>query len=146
MSRLAACACVLLAAQAPQVSEPAVRFRAFDLFIDSGASPLAAWQVEVRFESAETKVVGVEGGEGPAHTDPAYYDAAALQGGRIVLARFTLEPSPPAGVIRVARLHVATSARAGGGLAHTLSVAAAAGPEGEPLTVQASLLPAGETR
>jgi hypothetical protein len=38
--------------------------------------------------------------------EPPYYDPAALQGGRIILAQFTTEPGPPAGRVLVARVHL----------------------------------------
>ena len=49
--------------------------------------------------------MGVEGGAAP-FAEPPYHDPAALQGGRIVVAAFTLDPNPPGGRIRIARLHM----------------------------------------
>ena len=77
-------------------------FTAVDVYVDS-PKPLAAWQVEIRTDAT---IVGVEGGEPKAYAEPPFYDPKALRGGRIVLAAFTLEATPPSGRIRVARLHL----------------------------------------
>src|SRR5688572_10593827 len=37
-----------------------VRFEAVDIFVDSGAKPLAAYQLEFRVEKGDAKIVGVE--------------------------------------------------------------------------------------
>jgi hypothetical protein len=78
------------------------QFTAVDVYVDS-PKPLAAWQLEIRTDAT---IVGVEGGEPKAYAEPPFYDPKALQGGRIVLAAFTLEAAPPSGRIRVARLHL----------------------------------------
>ena len=39
------------------------RFEAIDIYIDSGAQPLAAYQVELRATSGDVKAVGIEGGD-----------------------------------------------------------------------------------
>ncbi len=78
------------------------RFVALDVYVDTGGKPLAAWQFELACPAA---IVGVEGGTVP-FAEPPYYDPAALQGGRIVVAAFTLDPNPPGGRIRIARLHM----------------------------------------
>ncbi len=106
-----------------------VRFAVVDVWIDSGKLGLAAWQVEV---TGDAKVVGVEGG--------ADYDPAALEGGRIVLAHFTLDEKPPAGRVRVARLHMMESDAPG----YAVKVIAAAARGGERIDVKAEI--AGGTR
>lgn len=78
------------------------RFVALDVYVDTGGKPLAAWQFELACPSA---IVGVEGGAAP-FAEPPHHDPAALQGGRIVVAAFTLDPDPPGGRVRVARLHM----------------------------------------
>lgn len=93
--RLALLALAALGA-APQQAPP--RFVALEVYIDTGDKALAAWQFEL---ACDAKIVGVEG-----EKEPPYYDPAALQGGRIVLASFTTDPNPPAGRVRVARLHM----------------------------------------
>ena len=101
----------LLAAVADPVafrSSPQGRFESVDIWVDSGASPLAAYQLKVNFSSGAIKLVGVEGGEAPAFRDPPHFDARALQKDRIVLAAFSLRPPTqlPVGSTRVARLQV----------------------------------------
>jgi hypothetical protein len=101
-------------------TNPGPRFVAVDVFVDSGATPLGAWQVEIKtvFGRAAgahptAKLVGVEGGEAAAYKQPPYYDPAALHESqiqeRIVLAAFSTDVQGmglPTGTTRVARLHV----------------------------------------
>ncbi len=83
------------------------RFAAYDVWIDSGSAPLAAWQVEVVAPAGSVKLVGVEGGDAGAFATPPYYDPRALaHGERIVLAAFDTGSALPSGRTRVARLHV----------------------------------------
>ena len=92
-------------------------FAAVDVFIDSGALPLAAYQFELTVERAEgagpdgdkVVLVGVEGGEHPAYRDPPYHDTRALwKQGRIVIADFDTGAGVelPRGRTRVARVMV----------------------------------------
>lgn len=89
-------------------------------------TPIAAWQVEL---DCDAKIVGVEGA-----SEPPYYDPAALQGGRIILAQFTIpaatEPSPPAGRVLVARVHLMETGRTGSA-DYRANLMAAAAPGGE---------------
>ncbi len=121
-------------------SEGQPRFVAVDVWVDAGAAALAAYQLELRCDRAA--IVGVEGGNGPHYADPPRYDPAALQGGRIVLAAFTTKPSPPRGVVRVARLHLLESGVLGGPY-RTLGVVAAK-PGGERIPVEIEITPYGE--
>ncbi|MBI5364998.1 MAG: hypothetical protein HZA53_17605 [Planctomycetes bacterium] len=91
-------------APAPAQDEP--RFAAYDVCIDSGSAPLAAWQVEIVASSGRAKLVGVEGGDAGAFAAPPYYDPKALMSERIVLAAFDTGSALPSGRTRVARLHV----------------------------------------
>lgn len=111
------------AGEPPAAGDAAGGFAPVDVFIDSGTSPLAAWQVEVtpRAEKAGVRVVlvGIEGGEAGVYEGPAHYDPAALApsgGGRVILAAFsTAEQSKlPSGRVRVARLHVLVEGGEGG--------------------------------
>jgi len=95
-----------LALAALPAQESEVRFTAYDVVLDTGGKPLAAYQFEVSCDPAHGKIVGVEGGAKPHYSEAPYYDPAALQGGRIVLAAFTTEPDAPAGKVLVARLHM----------------------------------------
>lgn len=93
----------LIPAQQPQ---PQLRFVAVDVYADAGAKGLAAWQIELDCDPSRAKIVGVEGvGE-----KPPYYDPAALQGGRIILAAFTTEIQAPAGRVLIARVHLQETA------------------------------------
>ena len=104
-------------------------FRAVDVFIDPQGKPLAAWQVEVVADGpGGGLIVGVEGGDGPHFKHAPYYDPAALQGGRIIIAAFTTADGPPAAKFRAARLHLAER---GGPGRYTARVMAAAAPGGE---------------
>lgn len=114
-----------------------MRFRALDVIIDTGGRPLAAWQVEIRGEDGASKIVGVEGGEPAPFPGAPYYDPAALQGGKIILAAFTLDENPPAGKIRVARLHLGEPD--GEQPAYSARVLAAATRGGERIEVRVEL-------
>ena len=89
-----------------QAPETSVRFTSVAVLIDSGATPLAAWQIELVDPSDRSRIVGIEGGQHPAFIEPASYDPAALQGGRIVLAGFSLDEDLPVGETRVATIHL----------------------------------------
>ena len=106
---LATVAAALLAFGNPPQDPAAARapaFRVLDVVVDTGAIPLAAWQLEVTVEGAA--LVGVEGGEPTAFRDAPRYDPKALQGDRIVLAALAAGDELPRGKLRVARLHVTT--------------------------------------
>lgn len=97
---------ILLAhAGVPRSQEDEDRFLAVDVLVDSGEAPLAAWQLELVDPSGRARVVGVEGGEHPAFREAPYYDPAALQRGRIILAAFHVGEDLPSGRTRVARVH-----------------------------------------
>ncbi len=98
-------AVAFLAPGASRSDEPAVRFAAVDVFVDSGDATLVAWQVEISYDRAACALAGVEGGERPFAREP-YYDPKGLTAGRIVIADFTQVGKPRRGRIRVARLHL----------------------------------------
>jgi len=120
------------------VGQDAPRFRPVDVFVEADR-PLAAYQIEIE---CGAKVVGVEGGAPAAFREPPRYDPAALQGGRIVLAAFTLDEEPPRGRIRVARLHMMES----GPTEYEAKLVVAAAPGGEEMTVRVEAVPAGDQR
>jgi hypothetical protein len=100
-------------ASQPAADRPQPRFVPVDVFVDSGSKPLAAYQLEFQAipadaHAAATDVIltGVEGGEHEAFREPPYYDAAALQQNRIILAAFSTAEALPVGRVRVARLHL----------------------------------------
>lgn len=88
------------------VNEDAVRFEAIDVFVDSAAAQLAAYQFEMKSAAEGVEIVGIEGGEHPAFAEPPYYDPRAMHGNRVVLAAFHTGDQLPTGRNRVARVHV----------------------------------------
>ena len=116
-------------------------FQALEIIVDSGDAPLAAWQIELTI--ADATIVGVEGGEPEIWREPPHYDPEALTGGRIILAAFTTGAAP-AGRARVARLHLEASGDTAERVVVASVVAATAGGERIPLTVEC--LPFGEKR
>ena len=90
-----------------ELAQTGVRFAAVDVYIDSGETPLAAFQFELNAGNADVKIVGVEGGEHPAFARPPYYDPKALHDeGRIIIAAFNTGDDLPTGQTRIARIHV----------------------------------------
>ena len=84
------------------------QFRTIEISIDPGGETLAAYQFEL---DTSSKIVGIEGVEKTAFQEAPFYDPAALKGGRIVIAAYTLDAAP-AGKVRVARLHLLERAAA----------------------------------
>lgn len=82
-----------------------VRFASYDVFVDAGAKPLAAWQVEIVDAAHVAKLAGVEGGEHAAFAEPPFHDPRALLTERVVIAAFRTQGALPEGRVRVARLH-----------------------------------------
>jgi hypothetical protein len=87
-------------------------FAFVDVYVDSGTTPLAAWQVELVDAGDQAKIVGIEGGEHPAFRNAPYYDARALQQGRVIIAAFQTDGALPSGTSRVARIHFHVSGSA----------------------------------
>ena len=87
-----------------------IRFRPVDVFLDSGDARLAAYQVEVRYDRSQIKIVGVEGAdaeEAEGFNPPPYFDRKGMDAGRIVIAAFVTDDLlAPAGRTRVATLHL----------------------------------------
>lgn len=96
---------VVARSQVTKVEEPSP-FEAWDVYVDSGERPLAAYQFEFLDPAGRSVIVGVEGGEHAAFRDAPYYDAAALRKGRLIVAAFHTGKDLPRGRTRVARLHV----------------------------------------
>lgn len=117
-----------------------VRFETVDVFVDSGSTGLAAWQLEatpLAADGAKVTLVGIEGGEHAAFSKPAYYDPAALSpagGGRVILAAYSTDKDLPTGRTRVARLHMMIE---GGGAADrttfSVTLKVAADSQGRPI-------------
>lgn len=108
--------------------EQEARFVTVEIYAETDGKRLAAWQIEIE---SQAKIVGVEGGP--------YYDPAALQGGRIILAHFTTDPEPPGGRVHVARLHMMESGRTD----YVARLMAAAAPGGERITPRIDLVRGG---
>ena len=91
-----------------QESKSAVRFEAVDIFVDSGAKPLAAFQLEFRVGNGDAKIVGVEGGSHAAFREPPFYDPKAIQQERVILAAFSTAKADqlPRNKTRVATIHL----------------------------------------
>jgi hypothetical protein len=116
------------------------RFVAVDVYVEAGDKKLAAWQVEIDTDD-RAAIVGVEGGEPAAYREPPTYDAAALQGGKIVLAAFT-KGDAPSGRVRVARLHLMESVK----VDLNGKVIAAAAPVGARLDAKVTLERMGDSK
>jgi hypothetical protein len=103
---------VTLAQDASQPgAEPRSPFRVLDVYVDSGASSLAAYQFEfntTQKNTGELKLVGIEGGESTAFKEPPRYDprALAMPGPRVIVAAFNTGKDLPTGKTRVARLMI----------------------------------------
>lgn len=123
---------------APREQQGEVSFRALDLWVDAGDSPLAAYQVECNYNPGQVKIVGIEGGEAKAYNPAPYYDRAGKTGGRIIIAAFTIEDEEaPRGRTRVARLHLRVEGE--GDVDVSLSLVTAARPGGERTNPEVSL-------
>jgi len=105
-------ACLIATLLAPRTgkgsrpAEPSVRFAPVHIYLDSGDTPLAAYQFELRATTSSVKIVGVEGGEHPAFHNAPYYDPAALANNRIIIAAFSTGADLPKGRTRIATIHL----------------------------------------
>lgn len=102
-------------AQPPQEADlqyetpPRSAFTALEIWLDTGDRPLAAYQLEMAATAGEVKIVGIEGAApGSVFAEPPYYDPAAMQSERIIIADFsTAAPGTlPAGRFRIATIHL----------------------------------------
>jgi len=100
-----------LLAQQPALEEGRSRFRAVDIYVDSGSTPLAAYQLEFAATNGVAKIVGIEGGEHPAFRQPPFYDPKAIQSERVIIASFSTGSANdlPTGRTRVATIHYQTT-------------------------------------
>jgi len=124
-------ALVLVLGLVALLPEQETRFVAVEVYAETDGKPLAAWQVEIQ---TDAKIVGVEGSK-----ELPYYDPAALEGGRIILAQFTTDPNPPAGRVLVARVHMRESGKAD----YVAKLMAAAAPGGERIAPRIDLVRVG---
>jgi hypothetical protein len=100
-----------LLAQEPAFEEGRGRFCAVDIFLDSGSTPLAAYQLRFAVTNGLAKIVGIEGGEHPAFRQPPFYDPKAIQNEVAIIASFNTAPAIelPKGKTRVATIHLRTT-------------------------------------
>lgn len=116
----------------PPVPEPVqVGFEAVNVYIDSGDTPLAAYQFELSARDGSIRVVGVENGEHAAFARPPFYDRGAVDQGdaeRVIVAAFSTADAAdlPTGRTRVATVHVQTIAPAGTDVTYDVTLEAAA--------------------
>ena len=85
-----------------------INFRTVEISVDSKSNSLAAYQIDIKYDKENVKVVGLEGGSG-GFNNPPFYDRAGLEGGRIIIAAFVdddIHAKP--GKNKVARLHLQT--------------------------------------
>ena len=87
-------------------SSQKVTFFPLNIYIDSSANDLAAYQFELYTGSSQVKIVGVEGGDSAAFKEPPYYDPAALANNRIIIAAFNNGDNLPKGKTKVATIHL----------------------------------------
>jgi hypothetical protein len=129
---------VNLAAQQSVTNDSAVRFRAVDIYVDSKESPLAAYQIEFSVTNGNARIVGIEGGEHPAFTEPPFYDPKAMQHERVIVAAFSTNPvsNLPKGKTRLATIHIQT--RRAVGPEFELKLQAAADSNGKKIPAEAS--------
>ena len=133
-------ASAFFAAAPIEQTNAAVRFKVFDIYLDSDQEILAAYQLEWTDESGKAKIVGVEGGDYAAFKVPPYYDPKAMQQERVILAAFSTAGAEllPHGKTRVATIHVQLSGDAA--LDPLVKNARGATPSGKKITVNATCL------
>jgi hypothetical protein len=114
-------------------------FAVFDVFVDSGAEHLAAYQLKISDEKAAIKILSVEGGEHASFAQAPKFDGKAIQRDVIKIAAFSLDAGEklPSGRVHVASLHV----EIGPGLAPNWKsvVEAAGGPGGTKISATVSI-------
>src|SRR5205085_12514951 len=86
-------------------------FRAVEIYVNSGSTPLAAYQLEFSVTNVPATIVGIEGGSHKAFREPPFYDPKAMQSERVIIAAFSTEAPEhlPSGKTRVATIHIVTT-------------------------------------
>lgn len=144
MNRLRIGLFVVAVLSATAVPLRASQFKAYDIVVDPRGASLAAYQVELIADDPGVRIVGVEGGEHPAFRQAPYYDPAALQSGRIIIAAFDTGADVPRQATRVATLHMIEPDGCDSGFTMELTVAVDA--SGNDIDADIELLPVeGET-
>jgi len=107
--KIALLAMLLLVMPALQQSSEPARFEAVDVFVNTHALPLAAWQVDFSADTNEVRIVGIEGGaKDSVFAAAPYYDPKAIQNDHAILAAFSTADvgQLPRGKSRVATIHL----------------------------------------
>ena len=123
----------LLCCSLPTISQASTRFEAVDVIVDSGETPLAAWQIQLNYDPTTLSIVGIESGNSAYNQgEPPTYDGKGLRSGRIIIAGFGLNKDQlPKGRCYVARLHLEVE----GATDLSSVVMAAADANGKKITV-----------
>jgi hypothetical protein len=117
-----------------------INFRTVDISVDSKSNPLAAYQIDIRYDKEKVKVVGLEGGSN-GFNNPPFYDRAGLEGGRIIIAAFVDDDvHAKNGKTRVARLHLQTKGSRLHDFKTKLMAAAKPGGKEIPVDVEVSFV------
>ena len=120
----------------------AVRFEYIEVYVDSDAAPLAAYQFELTDSAGSIKIVGIEGGEHQAFATPPYYDPKALKNNRVIIAAFSTADDLPTGRTRVATIHVQVEVDVIPEIA--INLEAAGDVEGNEIDAEVSIVYSGE--
>jgi hypothetical protein len=132
----AAALAMLLAAGSGE-PRPAPDFVPVDVYVDSGAEQIVAYQLELTYDGAGVKVLSLEGGDPDAFDDAPHYDPAGMSGGRMVIAAFTTDDAgAPSGRHRLARLHLRVAPGASADIEARVVTAARPGGERIPVDVE----------
>ena len=135
-------------AQPPQAADlqyetpPRSAFTALEIWLETGDQPLAAYQLEMVATAGEVRIVGIEGAApGSIFGEPPYYDPAAMQSERIIIADFSTAPPEglPAGRFRIATIHLQVVGDVEPAFETKLTVAADA--DGAPIEAQLTTRP-----
>jgi len=130
-------ACLISAGPTEVVALQSPRFEAIGVYIDPHGKPLAAYQFELVAEQGDVTLVGIQGGDHPAYSDPPYYDTHALLADRIVVAAFNTGSDLPANRTRIATLMV----RVGGNIEpkYNARLQVAASSDAKPIAADISV-------
>lgn len=117
-----------------------ITFRTVEISVDSKQNSLAAYQIDIRYDSDRVKVVGLEGGS-EGFENPPFYDRAGLEGGRIIIASFIdKDTHAKKGKKRVARLHLQARGYPPFDIKTELMAAAKPGGKEIPVEVEVSFI------
>ena len=123
--------------QSADSSLPPARFTWIDAWIDPHGQPLGAYQFELKTSGADVALIGVEGGEHTAFTQPPYYDPKANLQKRIVIAAYNTSNDLPHQRTRVARIMVRITGAAKPTYSTVLEVAASS--DAQPIDAAVSV-------